>query len=64
MFKQQSLSFHVVSKTFITQINIQPISFTFHAFTAPVFKGYAHFQSRGNRGKHNFEDKTMWRKLF
>ena len=45
IFKQQSLLFHVVSKTFITQNYLFVIPNNIHPFTC-----LAHFKTRDNRG--------------
>ena len=58
MFKQQLLSFHVVSKTFVTQnylvyipSNCLRFSYLYRSFLARL----AHFHPRDNRDKHIFE---------
>ena len=55
IFKQQSLSFHVVSKTFITQNYLFVIPNHILCFTCPYHSYLAHFKTSDNRGKHNFE---------
>ena len=50
MFKQLSLSFHVASKTFITQSYLFVIPNNILRFTC-----LAHFKTRDNQGKHNFK---------
>ena len=55
MFKQQSLSFQVVSKTFLTQNYLLVIPNNIFRFTCLYRCCLAHFKRRDNRGKHNFE---------
>ena len=55
MFEQQSLSFHVVSKTFITQNYLFVILNNILGFTCLYLSCLAHFKTRDNRGKHNFD---------
>ena len=55
MFKQQSLSFHVVSKTFITQNYLFVIPKNILPFTCLYRSCLAHFKTRDNQGKLNFE---------
>ena len=50
MFKQQSLSLHVVSKIFITQNYLPVIHTNILRFTC-----LAQFKTIDNLGKHNFE---------
>ena len=62
MFKQQSLSFHIVSKTFITQNFLVFISsniLCFSCLCAFCLALFACFQARDNRGKHNFENEEI-----
>ena len=55
MSKLQSLSFHVVSKTFIRQNYLFVIPNNILRFTCLYRSCVAHFKTRDNRGKHNFE---------
>ena len=55
MFKKQSLSFHVVSKTFITQNYLFVIPSNILRFSCLYRSFLAHFNPRDNRGKHDFE---------
>ena len=55
MFKQQSLSFHLVSKTFIKQNYLFVIPNNILHFTCLYRSCLAHFKTRDNRDKHNFE---------
>ena len=56
MFKQQSLSFHVVSKTTQNYMFSYPATtFVFPVFSAPVMHHPAYFQPRYNQSKHDFE---------
>ena len=55
MFKKQSLSFHVVSKTFITQNYLFVIPSNILRFSCLYRSFLAHFKPRDNRGKHDFE---------
>ena len=64
MFKQQSLSFHVVSKTFITQNYLFVIPSNILRFTCLYRSCLAHFKARDNRGKHNFETQYCYGNCF
>ena len=67
LFKQQSLSFHVVSETFIAQIYLVFISSNILCFfyLCPFcLELFACFQARDNRGKHNFENIRHWGRNF
>ena len=55
MFKEQSLSFHVVFKIFITQNYLFVIPNNIRHFTCLYHSCLAHFKVRDNRGTHNFE---------
>ena len=55
MFEKQSLSFHVVSKTFITQNYLFVIPSNILRFSCLYHSFLAHFKPRDNRGKHDFE---------
>ena len=55
MFEKQSLSFHVVSKTFITQNYLFVIPSNILRFSCLYRSFLAHFKPRDNRGKHDFE---------
>ena len=55
MFKKQSLSFHVVSKTFITQNYLFVIPSNILRFSCLYRSFLAHFNPRDNRGKHDVE---------
>ena len=55
MFKKQWLSFHVVSKTFITQNYLCVIPSNILRFSCLYRSFLAHFKPRDNRGKHDFE---------
>ena len=59
MFKQQSSSFHVVSKSFITQNYLFVIPSNILSFSWLYRSCLAHFKSRDNRGKHNFEKQSF-----
>ena len=62
MYKQQ-LSFHVVSKTFVTQNYLVFIPSNSICFSCPhcsFLACLAHFQPRDNQGKHNFEKETNY----
>ena len=54
MFKQHSLSFHVVSKTFITQNYLFVIPSNILRFSSLYRSCLVHFKPRDNRGKHDF----------
>ena len=55
MFKKQSLSFYVVSKTFITQNYLFVIPGNILRFSCLCRSFLAHFKPRDNRGKHDFQ---------
>ena len=55
MFKQQSLSFYIISKTFITKNYISVIPNNILRFTFPNNFCLAHFETSDNWSKHNFE---------
>ena len=55
MFKKKSLSFHVVSKTFIAQNYLSVIPSDILHFFCLNRSFLAHFKSRDNRDKHVFE---------
>ena len=67
LFKQQSLSFHVVSKRFIAQSHLVFISSNTLCFSClcPFYlELFACFQARDNRDEHNFEKIRHWEKNF
>ena len=55
MFKQQPLSFMQFSKYFFTQNNLLVIPNNILCFTCLYRSCFAQFETRKNRGKHNFE---------
>ena len=55
MFKKQLFSFHVVSKTFITQNYLFVIPSNILHFSCLYCSFLAYFKPRDNRGKHDFE---------
>ena len=59
MFKQQPLSFHEVSETFITQNYLFVIPNNILCFTCHYCSCLAHFKTGGNRGKHSSEKNNI-----